>query len=264
MLVQVRGAGDIATGVALRLWRAGMNIIMVDLPVPTSIRRTACFSEAIRLGSYTVEGVEGVFAEDEASALEIARSRKIAVMADPTCQSVWRTKPAVLVDCVLAKKNLGTTRDMAPLVIGVGPGFCAGEDVDLCVETKRGHYMGRVIYEGSPIANTGIPGIVGGYSAERVLRAPKDGIFKPVKEIGDIVVAGEVAAYVDGEPMLCTIDGVLRGLLQEGVEVFAGMKSGDIDPRCEVAHCYCSSDKAIAVGGGVLEAILNTTGVLAG
>ncbi len=264
MLVQVRGAGDIATGVALRLYRAGMNVVMVDLPVPTSIRRTVCFSEAIRLGSYTVEGVEGVCAKDAADALEIARSRKIAVLPDPTGESVYRTKPAVLVDCILAKKNLGTTKDMAPLVIGVGPGFTAGEDVDLCIETKRGHYMGRVIYEGSPIANTGIPGNIGGFSSERVLRAPKAGIFEPVKEIGDVVKAGEVAAYVDGEPMLCTIDGVLRGLLQEGVEVFEGMKSGDIDPRCELAHCYCASDKAIAIGGGILEAILNTTGILAG
>ena len=264
MLVQVRGAGDIATGVALRLFRAGMNVVMVDLETPTSIRRTVCFSEAIRLGSYTVEGVEGVCAKDAADALEISRSGKIAVLADPSCESVWRTKPAVLVDCILAKKNLGTTKDMAPLVIGVGPGFEAGKDVDVCIETKRGHYMGRVLYEGSPIANTGIPGNIGGYSAERVLRAPKAGIFEPVKNIGDEVKAGEVAAYVDGEPMLCTIDGILRGLLQEGVEVFEGMKSGDIDPRCELDHCYCASDKALAVGGGVLEAILNSTGVLVG
>lgn len=262
MLVVIRGAGDIATGIALRLYRAGMQVVMCDLAQPTSIRRTVCFSEAIRLGETTIEGVRGVLCRDASSARMAAQSAAIAVMADPEASCVSDLHPDVVVDAILAKRNLGTTRGMAPVVIGVGPGFTAQVDVDAAVETMRGHYLGRVYYTGSPLPNTAIPGLIGGYAGERVLRAPADGTFTPCVKIGDEVKAGTVCGTVAGEPMVATIDGVVRGLLQEGVSVTRGMKSGDVDPRCHPEYITMASDKALAVGGGVLEAILNLTGFL--
>ena len=262
MLVVIRGAGDIATGIALRLYRAGMQIVMCDLAQPTSIRRTVCFSEAIRLGETTIEGVRGVLCKDAEVARLAAQSACVAVMADPEASCVSDLHPDVVVDAILAKRNLGTTRGMAPVVIGVGPGFTAQVDVDAAVETMRGHYLGRVYYTGSPLPNTAIPGLIGGYAGERVLRAPADGTFTPCVEIGDEVKAGTVCGTVAGQPMVATIDGVVRGLLQEGVAVTRGMKSGDVDPRCHPEYITMASDKALAVGGGVLEAILNLTGFL--
>lgn len=262
MLVVIRGAGDIATGIALRLYRAGMQIVMCDLAQPTSIRRTVCFSEAIRLGETTIEGIRGVLCRDASSARMAAQSAAIAVMADPEASCVSGLHPDVVVDAILAKRNLGTTRGMAPVVIGVGPGFTAQVDVDAAVETMRGHYLGRVYYTGSPLPNTAIPGLIGGYAGERVLRAPADGTFAPCVEIGDEVNAGTVCGTVAGQPMVATIDGVVRGLLQEGVSVTRGMKSGDVDPRCHPEYITMASDKALAVGGGVLEAILNLTAFL--
>lgn len=262
MLVVIRGAGDIATGIALRLYRAGMQVVMCDLSQPTSIRRTVCFSEAIRLGETTIEGVRGVLCKDVEVARLAAQSACVAVMADPEASCVSDLHPDVVVDAILAKRNLGTTRGMAPVVIGVGPGFSAQVDVDAAVETMRGHYLGRVYYTGSPLPNTAIPGLIGGYAGERVLRAPADGTFTPCVKIGDEVKAGTVCGTVAGEPMVATIDGVVRGLLQEGVPVTRGMKSGDVDPRCHPEYITMASDKALAVGGGVLEAILNLTGFL--
>lgn len=262
MLVYLRGAGDIATGIALRLHRAGIDVVCADIAQPTCIRRTVAFSEAIRLGSASVEDVEGVLAEGAASVRAAITSGKVAVVVDPRAELVGELVPDAVVDAILAKKNLGTTIDMAPVVIGVGPGFTAGEDCHAVVETKRGHYLGRVLYEGSPIANTGIPGVIGGYGAERVLRAPAAGVFEPASSIGDVVRTGDVVATVAGQPMLATIDGVLRGLLAPGVSVHEGMKAGDVDPRGERAFCDTASDKASAVGGGVLEAILGLSGAL--
>lgn len=262
MLVVIRGAGDIATGIALRLYRAGMQVVMCDLAQPTSIRRTVCFSEAIRLGETTIEGVRGVLCRDAEVARLAAQSACVAVMADPEASCVLDLHPDVVVDAILAKRNLGTTRGMAPVVIGVGPGFTAQVDVDAAVETMRGHYLGRVYYTGSPLLNTAIPGLIGGYAGERVLRAPADGTFTPCVKIGDEVKAGTVCGTVAGQPMVATIDGVVRGLLQEGVPVTRGMKSGDVDPRCHPEYITMASDKALAVGGGVLEAILNLTAFL--
>lgn len=263
MLVYVRGAGDIATGIAMRLYRCGFHVVMADLAVPTSIRRTVCFSEAIRLGETMVEDVRGVLCADADAARVAMDEGNVAVLVDPEAAMARELKPDVLVDAILAKKNLGTTRGMAPVVIGVGPGFTAQVDVDAAVETMRGHYLGRVYYKGSPIANTAIPGLIGGYAGERVLRAPTDGIFQPAVELGDEVHAGDVCGTVEGMPMCATIDGVVRGLLQAGVPVRRGMKSGDVDPRCQPEYIRTVSDKASAVGGGVLEAILHLTGALA-
>lgn len=264
MLVVIRGAGDIASGVAQRLRRAGMQVVMCDLPVPTSIRRTVCFSEAIRLGEVRVEDVRGRLCESAADARDVAAAGDVAVLVDPDAACVPELAPDALVDAILAKRNLGTRRDMAPVVVGVGPGFTAREDCDAAVETMRGHYLGRVYYEGSPIPNTAVPGLIGGYAGERVMRAPADGTFQPCVEIGDTVEAGTVCATVAGEPMRATIAGTVRGLLQAGVPVRAGMKAGDVDPRCHPEYIRSSSDKALAVGGGVLEAILSLSGALGG
>ena len=200
MAVIIRGAGDIATGIALRLHRAGFQIIMTDLSQPTSIRRTVCFSEALRLGEVLVEDVRARRSDSAREALDIAGTGEIAVAADPACALLPELYPAALVDAILAKRNLGTSRDMAPVVIGVGPGFTVGEDCHAAVETMRGHTLGRVLYRGAPIPNTGIPGIVGGYGLERVLRAPAAGVFEPKMEIGQMVKAGQVAALVGGVP----------------------------------------------------------------
>ena len=262
MFTLIRGAGDLASGIALRLWRSGIEVVMTDLPRPTAIRRTVSFSEAIVHGETTVEDVTARLAAnaDEARAL-LARGI-VPVLADPDCACRADLHPDALVDAILAKRNLGTRRTDAPVVIGVGPGFTAGVDCHAVVETMRGHTLGRVIYTGSALPNTNIPGLIGGFAGERVLRAPADGEFRSARQIGDLVKAGDVAGYVAGEPMVCTIGGVLRGLIADGVLVHKGMKSGDVDPRGDVDNCYTASDKALAVGGGVLEALLHMSGAL--
>ena len=262
MLAVIRGAGDIATGIALRLWRAGIRVVMTDLPQPTAIRRTVAFSQAIIHGEAAVEDVTARRADTPAQALELLRGGEIPVLADPEGACISVLRPAAVVDAILAKKNLGTQITDAPVVVGVGPGFTAGTDCHAVVETMRGHYLGRVIYKGSAQPNTGVPGLIGGFAGERVLRAPADGVFHQILEIGAQVKTGAAAAEVNGVPVTCTLDGVLRGILAEGTPVRKGMKAGDIDPRCRLEHCYCASDKALAVGGGVLEAVLRLSGAL--
>ncbi len=261
MFVVIRGGGDIATGIALRLWRSGMAVCLCEIPAPTAIRRTVCFSEAVRLGETEVEGITARRCGIE-EVPDLLEQGIVPVLVDPAGESIPLLAPDVVVDAILAKRNLGTAMDMAPVVIGVGPGFTVGTDCHAAVETMRGHYLGRALYEGSPLENTAVPGLIGGYAGERVLRAPADGVFRAAREIGDQVRAGDVAGYVGDVPMVCTIGGVLRGILPDGTAVHKGMKSGDVDPRCEVSHCFCASDKALAVGGGVLEAILHLSAVL--
>lgn len=256
MRVLIRGAGDLASGIALRLFHAKMEVVMTDLPRPTAIRRTVCFSQAILFGTMTVEDVTAAFAETSEAAVSILKEKKIPVLADPEAACIAALRPDAVVDAILAKRNLGTKITDAPCVIGVGPGFTAGVDCHACVETMRGHTLGRVITEGSPIPNTNIPGLIGGFAGERVLRAPADGIFRQRLEIGDMVEQNEIAGFVGTEPMRCQISGVLRGLLADGTPVHKGMKAGDVDPRGEVSYCQLVSDKALAIGGGVLEAIL--------
>ena len=262
MLTIIRGAGDIASGIALRLHRAGIQVVMTDLPAPTAIRRTVCFSQAIVLGNCTVEDVTAIRISAPEEAAAILARNCIPVLADPEGACIAALKPDAVVDAILAKRNLGTAITDAPVVVAVGPGFTAGVDCHAVVETMRGHYLGRTIYHGSALPNTNIPGLIGGFAGERVLRAPADGIFRACREIGDQVSAGDTAGFVGDAPMVCTIGGILRGLLADGTPVHKGMKSGDVDPRCEPAHCTCASDKALAVGGGVLEAILALSGAL--
>lgn len=261
MLVLIRGAGDLATGVALRLYRSGFQVVMTDLEHPTAIRRTVCFSMAIPDGITVVEGITARRAEAH-EVQNILQAGEIPVLADPDCRCLTVIRPHVLVDAILAKRNLGTSMEDAPVVIGLGPGFTAGKDCHAVIETMRGHSLGRVILEGSAQENTAVPGLIGGYAGERVLRAPADGIFRGCAKIGDAVVRGQTVGYVGELPMTCTIGGVLRGLLADGTPVHRGMKAGDVDPRGKAEYCHTASDKALAIGGGVLEAVLNLTEVL--
>ena len=256
MLALIRGAGDLATGIALRLWRSGIRVVLTDLERPTAIRRTVAFSEAIVYGETTVEDVTARLAANADEARALLAQGIVPVLADPGCACREALAPDALVDAILAKRNLGTRIPDAPVVVGVGPGFTAGEDCHAVVETMRGHTLGRVIYSGSALPNTNIPGLIGGFAGERVLRAPCDGIFTAVHRIGDTVEEGETIGFVEGQRMKCTISGVLRGVLDDGVPVKKGMKSGDVDPRCKPEYCTTISDKALAVGGGVVEAVL--------
>jgi len=256
MLVLIRGAGDLASGIALRLTHAGYSCIMTDLPHPTAIRRTVAFSDALLKGSCQVEEQKAQKASTAEEAFELLDSGIIPVIPDPECSILNSVKPHILVDAILAKRNLGTHINMAPVVIGVGPGFTAGLDCHAVVETMRGHTLGRVYLSGSALPNTNIPGLIGGFAGERVIRAPRDGVFRLTSEIGDIVDAGATVGYVEDEPVTCTISGVLRGILPDETPVHKGMKSGDVDPRADVSACYLVSDKALAIGGGVLEACL--------
>ena len=262
MKILIRGAGDLATGIAAELWERGHQILMTDVAIPLTVRREVAFSRAVYEEHAVVEGIEAVLADNFEEAETIMATRKIAVMVDEKAEVRKEYLPDVLVDGIMAKKNLGTSRDMAPLTVGLGPGFTAGEDVDYVIETMRGHTLGRVIRTGEPIPNTNIPGLIGGFTGERVLRAPDDGIFHQLADIGTRVQAGDVVGEVNGKPMACTIAGVIRGMLADGTPVYKGMKSGDVDPRGELSYCYTASDKAIAIGGGVLQAILEYTGVL--
>lgn len=262
MLVVIRGAGDLASGVALRLWRAHIQVVMTDIPAPTAIRRTVCFSQAIVHGETTVEDVTARRTESPEAALAVLKEGIIPVLADPEGSCIPVLRPDAVVDAILAKRNLGTKITDAPVVIGVGPGFTAGVDCHAVVETMRGHTLGRVIYRGSALPNTSIPGLVGGFAGERVLRAPADGILHQLADIGATVSEGDVVATVEEQPMRCTISGVLRGILPEGTPVFRGMKAGDVDPRGKREYCDTVSDKALAVGGGVLEAVLALSGKL--
>ena len=263
MLVVIKGAGDLATGVALRLWRAGIRLVMTDLSEPSAIRRTVAFSECMRLGECQVEGVTARRAADVPEALAILEQGAIPVLADPGAACIPVLEPDGVVDVILAKYNTGTAITDAPVVIGVGPGFTAGVDCHAVVETQRGHRLGRVFLTGSAAPNTGHPGNVGGYTIERLIRSHRAGEFRCVRAIGDQVEANEIVATIEGEPIRCQIGGILRGLLPDGFHVpAAGFKSGDVDPRCDRENCFTASDKALAVGGGVLEALLQLTGAL--
>lgn len=265
-LVIVKGAGDLATGVGYRLHRVGFAVIMTEIARPTPVRRTVSFAEAVYEGSWTVEGVEALLAADAEGALAVTAAGRVAVVVDPAAELVGRFQPPLLVDAILAKRNLGTGIVDARAVVALGPGFSAGQDCHAVVETMRGHTLGRVIYDGEALPNTGIPGEVGGHGAERVLRAPAAGVFKARCSIGDQVAAGEVVAEVDGLPVKSAIAGVLRGILRDGLHVTPGFKVGDVDARAAHEHCFTISDKSLSVAGGVLEAAGTLLGgfVLAG
>ncbi|GAB6180801.1 selenium-dependent molybdenum cofactor biosynthesis protein YqeB [Desulfotomaculum defluvii] len=254
-LIVIKGAGDIATGIAHRLVRSGFIVVATELSQPTVIRRTVAFAEAVYRGTIEVEGVTAIKTDSE-QALTVAETGKVAVVVDTYGKIIEQLRPWAVVDAILAKRNTGTKLSDASVVVGIGPGFTAGVDVHMVVETMRGHYLGRVLHDGRAMPNTGVPGEVGGYTKERILRAPCAGSFQPLRTIGNIIALGEVVAQVEDQPVVANIPGVLRGLLHGGLWVPEGMKIGDVDPRCETEHCYTISDKARAIGGGVLEALL--------
>lgn len=271
-LIVVRGAGDLATGTIHRLKKAGFRLLVLEAEHPAAIRRQVALSEAVYAGCARVEDVEAVrmdvdLAEKknrkellEQEMERIWKKDGVPVLVDPAGLSIAALRPAVVVDAILAKKNLGTTKEMAPLVIALGPGFTAGEDVDVIIETKRGHNLGRVIRSGSAVPNTGIPGIIGGYGKERVMHAQAEGILRNAASIGDIVEARAVIAEIETEngtvPVEASLSGLLRGLIRDGYPVTKGFKIADIDPRQEeLQNCFTISDKARCIAGSVLEVI---------
>jgi len=256
LIVCIRGGGDLGSGVVLRLHRSGMQVVICELATPLVVRRTVAFAEAMFSGSITVEGVTGRKASGQAEIDQCLGQRVIPVVADPDLKLLFWLKPDVIVDARLLKTIVNHRVDQIPLLIGLGPGFTAGINCHAVVETKRGQNLGRVYWQGSSEPNSGIPEMVLGYVEDRVLRAPTDGKFKGLVKIGQIVAKGEQLAIVSGIQVTAAFDGVVRGLLADGVPVTRGMKVGDLDPRLDVDLTLFVSDKALAVGGGVLEAIL--------
>ncbi|MFB3887239.1 MAG: selenium-dependent molybdenum cofactor biosynthesis protein YqeB [Thermodesulfobacteriota bacterium] len=256
-VILIRGAGEMASGVAHRLHRSHFKICMIEISHPVAVRREVSFCEAVYQGEKEVEGTQAKFISRQEGIPSVWKEGKIPLLVDPDLKKTSHfLKPDVLIDAIMAKKNLGTQISDAPLVIGLGPGFTAGKDVHLVIETNRGHHLGKVILKGAAEPDTGIPGDIGGYTVERVLRTMKKGTFHPHKAIGERVNKGSVVAVVDDYPVIAGISGVLRGILREGTAVKKGMKVGDIDPRGKKESCFTVSDKARAIGGGVLEAIL--------
>jgi len=255
-LVVIRGAGDIASGVAIRLARCGYRVVMLEIGQPTAIRRSAAFAQAVFDGLTTVENLTARLVETASEALDVTALSGIALLVDPQATSLGALGPDYLIDAILAKKNLGTHRNMAPITIGLGPGFTAGDDCDAVIETNRGHRLGRVILSGAAEPNTGIPGEIAGKSDLRVVRAPCAGVFRARVALGDLVTQGSQMAQVGDTAVIAPMAGMVRGLLHDGLQVTAQFKIGDIDPRGQKADYLSASDKALAIGGGVLEAML--------
>ena len=266
-LIIVRGGGDLATGTICKLKKCGFPVLILEAEAPSAIRRNVAFCEAVYQGSQTVEDMTCHLAESPEQAERFLQEGKLTVLVDPKGASIPILEPLAVVDAILAKKNLGTHRAMAPITVALGPGFVAGQDVDAVIETKRGHDLGRVLWSGSAAANTGIPGIIDGYGRERVIHSPAKGILRNVKHITDRVSRGEIIAVVETAegtvPVEATLDGILRGLIRDGYPVDVGFKMADIDPRAEeYENCFRISDKARCIAGGVLEAILQRKGEL--
>ena len=261
-LILVRGGGDIASGTIYKLLQCGYSVLVLETEMPSAIRRYAAFSEAVYDGVSRVEDKTCRLAGNFREARKIMETGEAAMLGDPDCRVLKEACPFALVDAILAKKNLGTSREMAPKTIALGPGFQAGRDADLVIETMRGHQLGRVIHEGSALPDTGVPGLIQGYGAERVIHAPAAGRMENLRKIGDIVKKGEPIARILGAAgevteVPASLDGLLRGLIRDGYPVTEGFKIADIDPRQEeYDNCFTISDKARCIAGGVLEVIL--------
>ncbi len=256
--ILIKAAGEMASAIAVRLYRANMGrICLLDLPEPLAVRRQVSFCSALDSGSARVEGVEGVAVRNMADLEAAWEQGKLAVMLTTDWAGTGDFQPDVVIDAVLAKRNLGTSRNDAPLVIALGPGFEAGDDCHLVIETNRGHDLGRLISSGPAAANTGVPGVIAGEDVNRVIRAPAAGRFESSHDIGDEIYSGSIIGHVAGEPVVAPLAGVLRGLIRPGTEVSRGLKLGDIDPRGKGAYCGTISDKARTISGAVLEGVLS-------
>ena len=266
-LIIVRGGGDLATGTIYKLHQCGFPVLVLEVPSPSAIRRNAAFSEAVYEGTQRVEDVTCCLADSIENAQALLNQGKLTMLVDPKGEAIHQLKPLAVVDAILAKKNLGTNRGMAPITGALGPGFEAGSDVDAVVETQRGHNLGRVLWQGKAAANTGIPGMIGGYGKERVIYSPAAGIVRNVCHITDTVQKGQTIAVIEADteevPVTATLDGLLRGLIRDGYRVPEGFKMADIDPRVEeYDNCFTISDKSRCIAGGVVEAVLCRKGVL--
>ena len=254
-LVVVRGGGDLATGVVARLHRTGFPVVVLELAVPRVIRRTVSVARAVQDQAAVIEDLNVKVADNSVAAVDLARSGVVSVMVSDEIPA-FPTPVSVVVDARMAKERLDTSIEQAPLVVALGPGFLAGVDCHAVIETLRGHRLGRVLWAGSASPNTGVPGVVGGRSAERLIRAAGTGQIVWDVEIGDLVQAGQVVGRVGGQPIAASLDGVVRGLIDPAHPATPGLKIGDIDPRGDRSACFEISDKALAVGGGALEAVL--------
>jgi xanthine dehydrogenase accessory factor len=254
--VGLRGGGDLASGIAWRLYQSGFKVFITEIAKPLAVRRKVAFCEAVYDGQAEVEGVEAVLIQKAEEIYSAWDQSKIPLLVDPQCEAKGFIEPQVIVDAILAKKNLGTSIDDAPLVIALGPGFEVGKDAHFVVETNRGHNLGRLITSGTAEPNTGIPGPVQGLTTERVLRAPASGEWQNTLDIGAEVKKGDLVGSVNKVPLKAQISGVIRGLIRSGIAVTEGLKLGDIDPRGNKEFCYTISEKSRALGGTVLEAIL--------
>ena len=253
--VCVRGGGDLASGVAWRLYQCGFKVFITEIDQPTAVRRKVAFCEAIYEGSTVVEGVEALLSHTIHEVFPLWDQLKIPILVDPKCEARNVIRPEVLVDAILAKKNIGTSIDDAPLVIALGPGFTVGRDSHFVVETNRGHKLGRLLTSGSAEANTGVPGPVQGITTDRVFRSPAEGPWQNNMDIGDLVKKGDTVGSVSELPVRALVDGVIRGMIRTGILVSKGLKIGDIDPRGNRENCFTVSEKALAIAGGVLEGI---------
>ncbi len=257
LTVIIRGAGDLATACACRLYRAGFKrILMLEIPHPMAIRRLVSFCEAIYEGNWTVEGISAKHAHNIHEVLYAWDDFIVPVIIDPSNTSKSFLQPDIIVDAILAKKNLGTSANDASLVIALGPGFTAPSDCHYVIETQRGHNLGKILDHGAAGADTGIPGEIAGHGATRVIRAPSDGVFKAHKSICDLVVEGDSLGVVSGVHAKTELSGVVRGLIRDQSEVIKGLKIADVDPRGHVEYCGTISDKGFAIAGSVLEAVL--------
>ncbi len=256
LIILVKGGGEMASGVVQRLVRSGLRVCITELPEPIAVRRRVAFCEAVFTGKTEVEGMIARRVSGEEAIRRCWEKGEVPVVIDPACAIREILAPDVLVDAIVAKRNSGTALSDAPLVIGLGPGFRAGKDVHVVIETNRGHHLGRVIEAGEAEPDTGNPGSIGGYTRERVLRAPASGVFRAGKRIGDRVEKGEVVAEVGRVPVAAAISGVVRGILHDGLMAEPDMKVGDVDPSASREHCFTVSEKARAIGGAVLEAVM--------
>lgn len=256
-LILIRGGGDLATGVAARLHRSGFDVVITEIEKPRAIRRLVALAEAVYAQAVDIEDLHGLLVPEPMAAGAAIEEGHIPVLVDPDCDCRESLSPVGLIDARMLKKPPEMGIEAAPTVVGLGPGFEAGVDCHAVVETQRGHHLGRVFWQGSVAEDTALPEPVSGYDVERVLRAPTDGKIRTRSELGIILQKGELVAEVDGKPVLAPFKGALRGLMHDGLAVQLGEKVGDLDPRGETAYCSEISDKALAVGGGVLEALLS-------